>query len=619
MPAEARRPSFRPLAYLAFLATIAALSFGKDFFLPLALAILISFLLAPIIDQFEKLRIGRIASVICVTGLTFALIGLLGYLLTDQLMDLAEKLPGYKTNLQAKIESVRPRGGGKFDKAKETIQELTEEMKTAPDTAPAADGGAAPVRPAGPPPKKKEPVVQVEMVKDAGGTLNIAKNFLGNIMAPLGTAAVVIIIVIFMSIEREDLRDRFIHLIGRGRLRLTTQAINDAGNRVSRYLVAQLIVNVTYGVPIGVGLWLIGIPNAFLWGALATVLRFLPYIGPWIASAFPVALSLAVEKGWALPLMTIGLFIVVELISNNVVEPWLYGSSTGLSPVAIIISAVFWTWLWGGIGLVMATPLTVCLCVIGKYLPKLAFFDVLLGDKPPISPADLMYQRLLAIDDEEVSEFAEEYIEEHSFAELCDNVLLPAINQIERDHLEDVLTDAARLDIYQQLKEMIAEVTQQGKAEEVMASVLLIPANHIGDEIAASMLAAELTFRGVPVEMLSSKLLAGEIIEMVIAKSPPLVVISALPPASILAAASLVKRIEEKMPKVRTMAAVWPSPDGDAEKRHERMRRAGADDILTSIAKAGEEIAKLSAHLPKADNAEKEEIYEPAAQEPQEV
>ncbi|MEO8353083.1 MAG: hypothetical protein ABI680_15235, partial [Chthoniobacteraceae bacterium] len=246
---------------------------------------------------------------------------------------------------------------------------------------------------------------------------------------------------------------------------------------------------------------------------------------------------------------------------------------------------------------------------------KLAFFDVLLGEKPPISPGDLMYQRLLAIDDVEVSEFAEEYIQEHSFAELCDNAILPAIHQLEKDHREDVLPDATRNEIYKTLKQMIAEVTQPGKSEVAMASVLLIPANHIGDEIAALMLGAELTFRGVPVETLSSKLLASEIVEQVIARKPPLVVISVLPPTSVLAAASLVKRIEGRVPEVRTMAAVWPSPDGDTEKRHERMRRAGADDILTSIAKAGEEIAKLSAHLPKADQAEKEEIFEPRVQE----
>ncbi len=595
---SARRPGFQPLAFLCFLATIAALYFGQDFFLPLALAILISFLLAPLIDALERLRLGRIFSVICAALLTFGALGFLAYLLAGQVLDLATELPKYKANLKAKIEWMHPAGGGTLDKAKDTIKELSEEIKKEPEEKSEATSTSVPA-PA-PKPKKADPV-PVEMVPSDEGTLGLAQRFLERLLRPLGTAAVVIVFVIFMSIEREDLRDRFVHLIGRGHLRTTTQAIDEAANRVSRYLGAQLLVNLTYGVPIGLGLWVLGIPNAFLWGVMATVLRFVPYLGPWIAASFPVALSLALEAGWTLPLMTVGLFVVVELISNNVVEPWLYGSSTGLSPVAIIVSAMFWTWLWGGIGLVMATPLTVCLCVLGKYIPNLSFFDVLLGANPPIAPADLMYQRLLGKDDVEVTEFAEEFIAAHSFAELCDVVLLPAIHQVEKDYRADILPDDSRNEIYRLLKRIIAELTEAIEPSAGSTPVLIIPANHIGDETAGLMLAAELWRRGVRTETLSSRLLAGELVEKAVEKHPPLVVISALPPTSILAAGSLIKRIKARLPDLGVMVAVWSSLDLESDKKQERLRRAGAREIHTSVQKAAEEIAKLDAYLPRPE------------------
>ena len=220
----------------------------------------------------------------------------------------------------------------------------------------------------------------------------------GPLISPLATAGIVIVFVIFMLLKREDLRDRVIRLVGSRDLPRTTQALDDAARRVGRYLLMQLVVNTTYGIPIGIGLWLIGIPNPILWGMLCTVLRFVPYIGPVIAAFFPLALAIAVDPGWSTLLWAGALFIVVELISNNVIEPWLYGSSTGLSPVAVIAAAVFWTWLWGPIGLLLSTPLTVCLVVLGRHVPQLAFLDVLLGNEPVLSPPEHLYQRLLVGD-----------------------------------------------------------------------------------------------------------------------------------------------------------------------------------------------------------------------------
>ena len=238
----------------------------------------------------------------------------------------------------------------------------------------------------------------------------VAQSVLGPIISPVGTAAMVVVFVVFMLIERENLRNRIIHLIGSRQLNVATQALDDAASRVSRYLLMQLIVNSAFGFVIAVGLFFIGVPNPLVWGILATVLRFLPYIGPWIAATIPIVLASAVFQGWTRPLLVLALFIANELIANNLIEPWLYGASTGISTMGILVSAVFWTWLWGPVGLVMATPLTVCLVVMGRYVPHMSFLHTLLSDEEVLSPDARFYQRLLAMDPEEATDIAEEYL-----------------------------------------------------------------------------------------------------------------------------------------------------------------------------------------------------------------
>ena len=234
----------------------------------------------------------------------------------------------------------------------------------------------------------------VEVVEPEPQPLQVLRTIIGPLIEPLATGGIIVVVVIFMLIKREDLRDRFIRLVGASDLHRTTEALQDAGKRVGQYLLMQLIVNATYAMPIGIGLWVIGVPNALLWGLLALVLRFVPYIGPIIAAIFPIVLALAVDPGWTMLIWTVALFVAVELISNNVVEPWLYGSRTGLSPVAIIVAAIFWTWLWGPLGLLLSTPLTVCLVVLGRHVPQFQFLDVLFGSEPVLEPHEALYQRL---------------------------------------------------------------------------------------------------------------------------------------------------------------------------------------------------------------------------------
>ena len=261
-----------------------------------------------------------------------------------------------------------------------------------------------------------------------------------------------------MLLRREDLRRRLIRLIGKGRISAATHAMDDAGARVFRYLFMQLVVNVSYGIPVAIGLYFIGVPNAVLWGAFATVLRFIPYIGPWIAAAIPVALSLAVSPSWTMPLLTIGLFVLLELLSNNVMEPWLYGSSTGVTPIALIIAAVFWTWLWGPVGLILSTPLTVCLVVMGRHVPRLSFLSVLLSDEEALTPAEDCYHRLLTVGEQDELEFVESYLKANSLTALYDSVFIPVIIATETDHRLELLDDEQRSLVEQSLRDIIEDL-----------------------------------------------------------------------------------------------------------------------------------------------------------------
>ena len=403
------------VALTAFI--VASLYFGRDVLIPLALAALLTFLLAPLVTRIER-WIGRIAAVLLVVALIFTGFGVAGWMLTRQVVDLATKLPEYKGNIIAKMQAFKTPQGGMFTKLSETVEELKKELPGG--LAPAANTqeqgkpeasvslpGAVPLQPAAI--SKTNPIQLLELI-------------VAPLLGPLGVAALVLVLVICMLLQREDLRSRLIRLIGQGRISATTRAMDDAGRRVSRYLLMQLLVNVTYGVPVAVGLYFIGVPNAMLWGAFAIVLRFIPYLGPWVAAAFPILLSLATSPGWTAPLLTIGLFVVLELLSNNVMEPWLYGSSTGVSSIALIVAAVFWTWLWGPIGLVLATPITVCLVVMGRHVPRLNFLSVVLSDEEALSPAEDCYHRLLTPGERDELELVESYLKAHSLTALYDCV-----------------------------------------------------------------------------------------------------------------------------------------------------------------------------------------------------
>ncbi|WP_027052472.1 AI-2E family transporter [Mesorhizobium erdmanii] len=437
--------------------TVAALYFGREVFLPIAIALLLTFALAPLVSALRRVGIPRIAAVIASVLAAFAALALFSFIVATQVSELAQNIPVYQTNILAKIRSLKETGvgGGIISRLSRVVERVGQEIDRQDATLPAATPDK--------PPREPVPVEIVSREKP----LEVLQNIVGPLISPLGSAGLIIVVVIFMLLEREDLRDRFIRLVGYGDLHRTTEALRDAGKRVGLYLLMQLVVNIVYAIPIAIGLWVLGIPNALLWGMLALALRFVPYIGPAIGMLLPLFLALAVAPGWALVAWTAALFVVMELITGNVVEPWLYGSRTGLSPLAIIVAAIFWTWLWGPLGLVLSTPLTVCLVVLGRHVPQFEFLDVLFGNEPVLEPHARLYQRLLAGDPDEATDHAEEMLEEKYLVDFYDKVAIPALLLGERDRMRGVMGDMQRRQVAASALTLVANLDEDAKEEAV--------------------------------------------------------------------------------------------------------------------------------------------------------
>jgi predicted PurR-regulated permease PerM len=446
---------------------VSVLYLGREIFVPVALAILLSFVLAAPVSQLQRLRVPRAIAVVGVVLFAFAVIFALGSLIASQLTRLAGELPQYQSTIQGKIQSVRGVAGGSstLERAEGMLQDLSKELNKPKNGAspkeanPVAAGGRS-VTP-----------VPVEVLQPDPGTLESLRSLIAPLVSPLATTGIIVIFVIFILIQREDLRNRLIRLAGSHDLQRTTAALDDAAGRLSRLFLNQLLINTGFGVLIGVGLWIIGIPSAVLWGILAAVLRFVPYIGSIIAAAFPLVLAVAVDPSWTMLAWTAVLFFVIEPAIGQVVEPMVYGRSTGLSPVAVVVSATFWTALWGPIGLVLATPLTVCLVVLGRHVERLAFLDVMFGDRPALSPPEIFYQRMLAGDPTEAAEKAEEFLKERSLSSYYDEVALPGLRLAQADLDREVLDVTRLVKIRDAVSEFAADlsdpVDNTGKQETI--------------------------------------------------------------------------------------------------------------------------------------------------------
>ncbi len=448
---------------------IAALYFGREIFVPIALAILLSFVLAPVVGLLQRARIPRAFAVVSIVVLAFMIIFGLGTLIANQLSQLAGDLPVYQSTMREKIKSVRgaTASSGTLERAADMLQELSRELDKPKDDKSARDsiprlGGSNPAGTITP--------VPVEVRQPDPGALENLRSLIAPLLSPLATTGIIIIFVIFILIQREDLRNRLIRLAGSHDLQRTTAALDDAATRLSRLFLAQLMINATFGVTIGVGLSFIGVPSAILWGILAAVLRFVPYIGSAISAAFPLALAAAVDPSWSMLVWTIALFLGVGPIVSQVIEPLAYGQSTGLSPVAIVVSATFWTALWGPIGLVLATPLTVCLVVLGRHVERLEFLDVIFGDRPALSPSEMFYQRMLAGDPTEAAGKAEEFLKEKSLSSYFDEVALKGLQLAQIDAKRGTLDQARMTGIRDTITEFVSDLSTQDDAIPDVAS-----------------------------------------------------------------------------------------------------------------------------------------------------
>jgi predicted PurR-regulated permease PerM len=614
-PAASPTPTGTLLGVLV--TAVAALYFGQEILMPVALAILLSFALAPVVMRLRRWRLGRVPSVIGVVALMFVLIIGFGMVVGTQLVDLANNLPSYEQNIRAKIRSLRgaAAGGGIVDQASEMLRDLSKELDEATQQRTAGvvesrtqpEGGIDVVRP-----------IPVEIHEPQPTPWSEIQNLLGPLVAPIGTAGIVLVFVIFMLLQREDLRDRLIRLVGSNDLHRTTEAMTEAANRVSRYLLMQLLINVLYGIPVGIGLFFIGVPNPILWGLLATVLRFIPYVGPFVAATIPIVLSLAVSPGWTEPLLTLGLFVGLELFSNNVLEPWLYGASTGLSPVAIIVAAVFWTTLWGPVGLLLSTPLTVCLVVLGRHVPRLEFLDVMLGNQQVLPDHAKIYQRLLARDPQEAIELAEERMAGGPVADLYDGLMIPALTLAELDRQRGALDTQTQRAISDGIATLVEDlmdhddptpatpapttspqatsnrVSENTPVPKASGRVLCIAARNNLDEAAAIMLADLLWRRGLAAEVLSCDAVSTRNLPRLDRDGATFVCLSSMNPKAVQQVRRLARRIRQHFRDDEPILVGFWNLEDDEVRPTDLASATGTDYVATTLLNAVEQVQSLT-------------------------
>jgi predicted PurR-regulated permease PerM len=542
------------------LVAAAILYLARHVLIPLALAILLAFLLAPVVRRLEQWQLRRIPSTLIAVLIAFGVIGGIGLVATKQALSLAAKLPEYRHNIVSKIRAVRQPEQSRLGKAAEAIKEL--EHEAAPTT-------TAPLPVTETPPSALAALT--EMVEP--------------FVQPIGGALAVVVFTILLLLNRENMRERLIGLIGARRISVTTQALGEASSRVSRYLYMQLVVNMAFGIPFGIALYFIGIPNAMLWGLLGTLLRFIPYAGVWVAAALPAMLAFAIFDGWSEVAWVVGVFVVLELILVNAVEPWLYGRSAGLSPIAIILAALFWTWLWGPVGLLLAVPLTVCIAVMGRYIPEMGWLNVLLGVEPVLAPEARFYQRLIALDQDEAMDLASEYAEEHGPASLYDTLLIPALSLAEADRERGNLDAEHERFVVDTTRQIIDQTAGEAPAGASHNNVCIVPAHDAADELAGAMLARLLPGARV----FSAEQLAGETLEEVGRKPCAVVCISAVPPQAASHAAYLARRIKKAFPDLKVVVALWTTENIFARSKP-RLLAAGADEVPTRIEQAVAEL-----------------------------
>ncbi len=556
---------------------VAVLYWAQAVLVPFALAILLTFVLTPPVAWLQR-WVGRVPAVLLAVTLVFAALGLAGWGLTRQIDHLAEDLPGYRANIRTKIADVRLAGkGGAVEKLQETMEGIKTDLGTE---------------------TPRGTVLRPVVVTSTQATGFSAFAWLGPVVGPLSTAGLVAAMVIFMLLERRDLRDRLISLIGHGQLATTTKALDEAGDRVSRQLLMQFLVSLLYGIAVFVGLHFLQVPYALVWAMLGAALRFVPYVGPVLGAGAPILVSLAALEGWTGPLIVLALFVVLELFTNFVLESVLYAGALGVSQVVLLVSVTFWTWLWGPLGLLMASPLTVCLVVLGKHVPGLAFVGLLMDDSPSLAPEYGFYQRLVARDQSEAAELIDTQIKTEPAASVYDALLLPALSYAERDRLEHRLSSEEEAAVIDAVRELIVDVaeTMRRAATDSSAGVddraLLGPreplrvlgyaVNGAADEVALAMLAHLLDDLPITMEITGTRMQAVELASLVRDGEFSVVCLADLPPSTSSKTRYLVRRLRSAVPGLRIAVGRW-GPPALADESSETLLGSGANHVASRL------------------------------------
>src|ERR1022692_2819769 len=574
-------PSSNHWPMVMLFGTIAALYFAREILIPLAFALILTFILTPVVALLQKSRIGRIPSVVVTVLVTMAAAGCLGWIIAIQLVDVAKELPRYGQNIHAKMEALRMPTTGPLGLAANSLKEIARDLSSPgappPEPAPPAKNhtqSTAPGTPGLPLP--------VQIVQQPADGSEYLRGLIQHVLRLLGLTGLVLIFTVFMLIKRLDLTHRLFRLAGLGQINLMTQALDDAAQRVSRYLLMQILVNAGFGALFGFGLYWIGVPYPALWGVVAGLLRIVPYIGTTVAAALPIALSLVAFDSWLPPLLVFLLFASLELIIANFVEPWLYGANTGISSLALLVAAIFWTVLWGPAGLILSTPLTVCVVVMGRYVPQLSFLHILLGDEVVLADEAQVYQRLLAMDQPEAHAIVDRFLKEKPLVELYDSVLIPALSLAEQDRHKGAIDTTREEFLFLSINDLITELSEyqpahdpppaeaaapeSGKAELLSTRIICLPANDRADEVTAAMLAQILEQAGhaalsLPIAHAS----LAEMLALLEIRPDDVICICALPPYAFTPARTMCKLIRERFPKVKLVIGVWGF-SGDTEK-----------------------------------------------------
>jgi len=578
----------------SFVLIIACLLWAQAFLIPIALAIMLTFLLSPVSGALERMGLGRIPSVIFIAVLTFSLLGGIGWIVTVQFGSLANELPTYRKNIRQKIADIRQAGkGGALEKVQKTAADVKEEFQKNDDPAKVQDKPS------------REVVVQAEQ-SSAFWPVPLG---VGPVVERFASAGLVIVLVIFMLVQREDLRNRLIRLIGYGRLTVTTKALEEAGDRISRYLLMQTIINASFGMAVGLGLYLIGVPYAVLWGFFAAVLRFIPYVGMFAAAIMPSTLSLAVFDGWLLPILVVVIFVALELICNMVLEPMLYAESAGVSGVGLLVAVAFWTWLWGPVGLVLATPLTVCVAVLSKYVPGMDFIAVLISDQPGMESNMSYYQRLLALDQAEAAEIIEEHLKSHPEEQIYDDVLIPALNYARRDRDLGRLTEEGEQFVFRATREIVDDLNDLAPGRSSAATdskdvamaannnsaplprlrILGCPARDEADELAIHMFRQLLDSTRYDVEVTTDGVLTSEVVALVGEKDPAMMFIATVSPGGLAQTRYLCKRLRARFPHLKIVVGRW----GMSNQESDSILLAGATRVGTTLIATREQTIQL--------------------------